>query len=113
MASFRPLTVLVGVLLSHLLFACVAAKDEAVLNAEIGRLNNQSLLWGPYRPNLYFGVRPRLPHSLMTGLMWSNIDTFNGPKDSQSPRPIALLVMKERMHDHVLNLSMHRSSFHL
>lgn len=84
MASFRPLTVLVGVLLSHLLFACVAAKDEAVLNAEIGRLNNQSLLWGPYRPNLYFGVRPRLPHSLMTGLMWSNIDTFNGPKDSQS-----------------------------
>lgn len=85
MASFRPLAVLVGVLLSHLLFACVAAKDEAVLNAEIGRLNNQSLLWGPYRPNLYFGVRPRLPHSLMTGLMWSNIDTFNGPKDSQSP----------------------------
>lgn len=82
MASFRPLTVLVGVLLSHLLFACVAAKDEAVLNAEIGRLNNQSLLWGPYRPNVYFGVRPRLPHSLMTGLMWSNIDTFNGPKDN-------------------------------
>lgn len=87
MASFRPLAVLVGVLLSHLLFACVAAKDEAVLTAEIGRLNNQSLLWGPYRPNLYFGVRPRLPHSLMTGLMWSNIDTFNGPKDSESPLP--------------------------
>ncbi|KAF9452232.1 glycoside hydrolase family 63 protein [Macrolepiota fuliginosa MF-IS2] len=27
-------------------------------------------LWGPYRPNLYFGLRPRLPQSLMTGLMW-------------------------------------------
>jgi mannosyl-oligosaccharide glucosidase len=31
---------------------------------------NDTLLWGPYRPNLYFGLRPRLPQSLMTGLMW-------------------------------------------
>ncbi|EIW85275.1 glycoside hydrolase family 63 protein [Coniophora puteana RWD-64-598 SS2] len=28
------------------------------------------LLWGAYRPNLYFGLRPRLPQSLMTGLIW-------------------------------------------
>ena len=28
------------------------------------------LLWGPYRSNLYFGLRPRIPQSLMTGLMW-------------------------------------------
>ena len=27
-------------------------------------------LWGAYRPNLYFGLRPRLPKSLMTGLIW-------------------------------------------
>ncbi|KIK63875.1 glycoside hydrolase family 63 protein [Collybiopsis luxurians FD-317 M1] len=31
---------------------------------------NDSLLWGPYRPNLYFGLRPRIPQSLMTGLIW-------------------------------------------
>jgi hypothetical protein len=31
---------------------------------------DQTLLWGPYRPNLYFGIRPRLPHSLVTGLIW-------------------------------------------
>ena len=31
---------------------------------------NDTLIWGPYRPNLYFGLRPRLPQSLMTGLMW-------------------------------------------
>jgi len=31
---------------------------------------DKSLLWGPYRPNLYFGIRPRLPQSLMTGLIW-------------------------------------------
>ncbi|KAG6865863.1 hypothetical protein C0991_010944 [Blastosporella zonata] len=39
---------------------------QLVLAAE----NNDNLLWGPYRPNLYFGIRPRIPHSLMTGLMW-------------------------------------------
>ncbi|GLB35277.1 putative glycosyl hydrolase family 63 N-terminal domain [Lyophyllum shimeji] len=32
--------------------------------------SNDTLLWGPYRPNLYFGLRPRIPQSLMTGLMW-------------------------------------------
>lgn len=31
---------------------------------------DKSLLWGPYRPNLYFGMRPRIPQSLMTGLLW-------------------------------------------
>ncbi|KDR81799.1 hypothetical protein GALMADRAFT_221665 [Galerina marginata CBS 339.88] len=31
---------------------------------------NDTLLWGAYRPNLYFGLRPRIPQSLMTGLMW-------------------------------------------
>lgn len=113
MASFRPLAVLAGVLLSHLLFGFVAAKDEAVLNAEIGRLNNQSLLWGPYRPNLYFGVRPRLPHSLMTGLMWSNIDTFNGPKDSQSPLLYTFFESMAGVQDHVLTLSLHRPPFYL
>lgn len=32
--------------------------------------DTQAYLWGPYRPNLYFGLRPRLPQSLMTGLVW-------------------------------------------
>lgn len=31
---------------------------------------SSDLLWGAYRPNLYFGLRPRLPQSLMTGLIW-------------------------------------------
>lgn len=37
---------------------------------------NGSLLWGPYRPNLYFGVRPRLPNSLLAGLLWAKVDSF-------------------------------------
>ncbi|KAG7289555.1 hypothetical protein NEMBOFW57_005926 [Staphylotrichum longicolle] len=51
--------------------------NESILHSEVGRQNNQSLLWGPYRPNLYFGVRPRIPKSLMTGLMWGKIETYN------------------------------------
>ncbi|KEF53270.1 uncharacterized protein A1O9_10718 [Exophiala aquamarina CBS 119918] len=37
-------------------------------------LNNASWLWGPYRPNLYLGIRPQIPESLSMGIMWSNAD---------------------------------------
>jgi mannosyl-oligosaccharide glucosidase len=56
--------------------ASAASGDPAVLADEIGRLNDESLLWGPYKPNLYFGVRPRLPEGLWTGLMWTGANTF-------------------------------------
>lgn len=36
--------------------------------------NNASLLWGPYRPNLYMGIRPRMPDSLIAGLMWGKLE---------------------------------------
>lgn len=26
--------------------------------------------WGPYRPNLYFGVRPQIPDTILMGMMW-------------------------------------------
>ncbi|XXG99801.1 hypothetical protein Hte_006142 [Hypoxylon texense] len=75
-------------LLSFLILSLFAApsfcdaQNEGVLNAEIGRLNNQSLLWGPYRPNLYFGVRPRIPQSLATGLLWAKVDNYVQVQDS-------------------------------
>ncbi|OBS21312.1 hypothetical protein FPOA_07650 [Fusarium poae] len=55
-----------------------SAADEAssVLTTEIGRQNNQSLFWGPYKSNLYFGVRPRTPDGLWTGLMWAKVDDY-------------------------------------
>jgi mannosyl-oligosaccharide glucosidase len=56
--------------------------DASVLISEIGRVSNQSLLWGPYRPNLYFGVRPRMPKSLMTGLLWAKVDNFQDVQQS-------------------------------
>ncbi|KAH7125376.1 glycoside hydrolase [Dendryphion nanum] len=41
--------------------------------------NNASLLWGPYRSNLYFGIRPRAPENLLLGLMWGK----QGAKEQQ------------------------------
>ncbi|CCA74001.1 related to ER glucosidase I [Serendipita indica DSM 11827] len=40
--------------------------------------DDKSLLWGTYRPNLYFGLRPRLPQSLMSGLMWFGTQDYHG-----------------------------------
>lgn len=44
---------------------------------------NSSLLWGPYRPNLYVGIRPRGPEPLLMGLMWGNADKSAGIPDSK------------------------------
>ena len=49
-----------------------ASQDSSVFS----KASNDSLLWGPYRPNLYFGLRPRLPKSLMTGLLWGRVEDF-------------------------------------
>lgn len=38
---------------------------------------SNSLAWGAYRPNLYFGLRPRIPQSLMTGLLWFGTQDYN------------------------------------
>ncbi|KAI0303387.1 glycoside hydrolase, partial [Multifurca ochricompacta] len=37
---------------------------------------SNSLLWGAYRPNLYFGLRPQIPQSLMTGLVWFGTQNY-------------------------------------
>ena len=49
-------------------------------NGIVGSYNKaikESLLWGAYRPNAYVGIRPRLPHSLISGLFWFNADDMN------------------------------------
>ena len=68
-------------LFSLLLFVIgiVASQDPnhvSVLIKEAARANNESLLWGPYKSNLYFGVRPRIANSLTAGLMWAKVDDF-------------------------------------
>ena len=56
--------------------------EQAVLS-ENQRKSNETLLWGPYRPNLYFGVRPRIPKSLTTGLLWARTDNFEKVQHSK------------------------------
>ncbi|EJD02084.1 glycoside hydrolase family 63 protein [Fomitiporia mediterranea MF3/22] len=59
-------------LLSFLLLPLIlgSVSDAAPSN------DSQDLLWGTYRPNLYFGLRPRLPQSLLTGLIWYGTQDF-------------------------------------
>jgi mannosyl-oligosaccharide glucosidase len=69
------------ILLTSLLFAVgiIASQDPndvSILIKEAARANNESLLWGPYKSNLYFGVRPRIANSLTAGLMWAKVDDF-------------------------------------
>ncbi|KAF2199000.1 glycoside hydrolase [Delitschia confertaspora ATCC 74209] len=52
----------------------IHAEEDAV--SSIQKASNDSLLWGPYRPNLYFGVRPRIPRSLMSGLLWTRVEDY-------------------------------------
>lgn len=72
-------------LLGILLLSPVLAREEATQEvlSKSAKTSNESLLWGPYRPNLYFGVRPRIPKSLMTGLMWAKVDSFQGVQNSK------------------------------
>ncbi|KAI8912787.1 glycoside hydrolase [Gorgonomyces haynaldii] len=38
---------------------------------------NDTMFWGTYRPNLYFGTRTRTAHTLLTGLMWYGTTDIN------------------------------------
>jgi mannosyl-oligosaccharide glucosidase len=76
-----------AVLVALLATCIIADGSESILINEVGRNSNQSLLWGPYRPNLYFGVRPRIPKSFMGGLMWAKVDDFVSVQHSMSKRP--------------------------
>lgn len=64
------------------IFALALATFLQVSNS----LNNASWLWGPYRPNLYLGIRPQIPESLSMGIMWSNADDLSKIDKGMLPR---------------------------
>lgn len=70
------------VALATALIATSAAQAEQVRFAgapdAATRAADQSLLWGTYRPGLYFGLKPRLASSLMTGTMWYGSNDYRG-----------------------------------
>lgn len=58
-----------------------AQAAQEVLQSE-EKASNNSLLWGPYRPNLYFGIRSRIPKSLSAGLLWARVDDYESVQTS-------------------------------
>lgn len=63
---------------ANALLACLYASGTLAQDASVfSKASNESLLWGPYKPNLYFGVRPRIPKSLATGLLWARVEDFS------------------------------------
>jgi len=66
-----------------ILASVCTADDASILYKEVARASNDSLLWGPYRPNLYFGVRPRIPKSLQSGIMWGKVDNYQDIQKSR------------------------------
>ncbi|KAM0153568.1 hypothetical protein ACHAQE_007617 [Botrytis cinerea] len=77
--TLRPVTALVAVLSlfgTSSVHAAAEKQDVGIVTTEIAREQNSSLLWGAYKPNLYFGVRPRIPKSFTGGLMWAKVDNF-------------------------------------
>lgn len=76
-----------GLILIHLLAIGTLLNAWLVSSAQIGDNNNKLdwQTWGPYRPNLYFGVRPQIPETLLMGLIWASGDDRNRLVDSMSP----------------------------
>jgi len=60
-----------------LLSRCVALLSALLIPGTVAlesiTSNKESLLWGPYRSNHYLGIRPRIPESLIMGLMWGKL----------------------------------------
>ncbi|QIX02503.1 hypothetical protein AMS68_008020 [Peltaster fructicola] len=55
----------------------LAGQALAQQDSVFSKASNETLLWGPYKPNLYFGVRPRLPKSVSLGMLWARTDNFD------------------------------------
>lgn len=72
----RPTPLPCWILLALLLLVVDAARVTALshdIGANASRSTADPLLWGSYRPNLYVGMRPRLPESLSFGLVWHGL----------------------------------------
>ncbi|KAI8589310.1 glycoside hydrolase [Geranomyces variabilis] len=55
-----------------------AAASRSPLQVEAQAAANQSLFWGTYRPQVYFGTRTRSANTLLTGLMWFGLKENTG-----------------------------------
>jgi mannosyl-oligosaccharide glucosidase len=91
--NFRSVLWLTIVTIVIVPFFGAIADDTATQHKvlEIEKANNASLLWGPYRPNLYFGIRPRIPKSLMTGVLWARVEDYQSVQHSEKHSILTLM----------------------
>jgi mannosyl-oligosaccharide glucosidase len=87
-----------------LLFSILSPANAAADSAS----NNASLLWGPYRPNLYMGLRPRMPDSLIAGLMWGKLEEMESSMWNHEPRRALLTSHLELRHEVDISAGMAR-----
>ncbi|KAB2581295.1 Glycoside hydrolase family 63 [Lasiodiplodia theobromae] len=80
--SFFAVAVAAFLLLSPAGARAESGDERSEVVQQIERASNESLLWGPYKPNLYFGVRPRIPKSLAAGLLWSRVEDYRTVQDN-------------------------------
>lgn len=65
------------------LMECTSASEIfGTANNEKINTTNETLYWGSYRPNLYFGMKTRDLHPFQTGIMWSTVKQI--PKEKSS-----------------------------
>jgi len=74
-----------SLLAASALALCVLGSAEATGSGVPTPDDEAALRWGPYRPNLYFGVRPQIPNTLLMGLMWSSGESRDAMVRSTSP----------------------------
>lgn len=72
--------------LCHVIWPASAA-DPVAARAEAEGEVPPWQMWGPYRPNLYFGVRPQIPETFLMGLMWASGESRDEILESTYPRP--------------------------
>lgn len=72
--------IIAGALL--LLGACDVSAAQPQLSPRATLPDVSTWTWGPYRPNLYFGIRPMVPETFLMGLMWANGDSQSSMLDS-------------------------------
>lgn len=85
-SSCVHLAILLG-LAPLLLQAHVDPPSSGVISNAGSSAANASLTWGTYRPNLYFGLKPRIPTSLITGLLWFGLQDYQSVRGKLGQTP--------------------------
>lgn len=76
------------ILLASLLFAGIATPidldqlyaDQSSNGQLFSKIYNETVEWGTYKPNLFFGVKDRSPSPMTLGLAWA-VPLNNGQMD--------------------------------